>query len=84
VNTRVPGTLGILHWWRDEGGRTITFGGDAHRTEHLARGFPEAATFARSAGYAPGREPHDPWETSRAVPDRARRSLPPRQLEERP
>ncbi|MFG1759865.1 PHP domain-containing protein [Micromonospora echinofusca] len=61
VNTRVPLSLDILRWWRDEGGEAITFGSDAHRPEQVARGFADAAALAATAGFAPGRFPDDLW-----------------------
>ncbi|MFJ6200060.1 PHP domain-containing protein [Micromonospora sp. NPDC092111] len=61
LNSRVPLSLDILRWWRDEGGETITFGSDAHRPEQVARGFADAAALAATAGFAPGQRPDDLW-----------------------
>ncbi len=61
VNTRVPLSLDILRWWREEHGQAITFGSDAHRPDQVARRFAEATALATTAGFAPGRDPCDPW-----------------------
>jgi histidinol-phosphatase (PHP family) len=51
----------ILPWWREEGGRTVTFAGDAHTPDHLGTNFHEAMAMAEHVGFRPGRRPHDPW-----------------------
>ncbi|GAA4427636.1 PHP domain-containing protein [Georgenia halophila] len=51
----------ILQWWRDEGGRAITFGSDAHEPQLLAKAFPEAMAMAEHYGFRPGRWPADFW-----------------------
>ena len=61
VNTRVPLHPQVLTWWRQEGGRTISFAGDAHDPDALARGFREAAAVASAAGFREDRDPFDLW-----------------------
>lgn len=61
VNTRVPLHPKVLAWWREEGGRAITFASDAHQPDDLATGFAAAVRVARAAGFRPGRDPHGFW-----------------------
>jgi histidinol-phosphatase (PHP family) len=48
-------------WWRDEGGRAVTFGSDAHTPDALARGFPEAVAMLEHYGFRSGRHPWGAW-----------------------
>lgn len=41
----------ILSWFREEGGRWVTIGSDAHHTEHVGFGLDSAMSFLRSAGF---------------------------------
>ncbi|MFI6812322.1 PHP domain-containing protein [Nonomuraea sp. NPDC050328] len=61
VNTRVPLGPEVLRWWREEGGRAVTFASDAHEPERLAHGFGVAAAMAESAGFRPGAHAWDFW-----------------------
>jgi histidinol-phosphatase (PHP family) len=61
VNTRLPLDPLIVGWWREEGGRAITFGSDAHVPAALAGGFAEAAAMAGAHGFRPGARPYDFW-----------------------
>jgi histidinol-phosphatase (PHP family) len=61
VNTRVPLDPRVLAWWREDGGRAITFASDAHRPDAVAAGFAEAVRVARAAGFRPGPDPHGFW-----------------------
>ncbi|GAB2567371.1 hypothetical protein Aab01nite_44970 [Paractinoplanes abujensis] len=61
VNTSVPLHPEIVSWWREEGGRSVSFGSDAHSPEVLARGFREAAHMVEAHGFRPAREPHEVW-----------------------
>jgi histidinol-phosphatase (PHP family) len=61
VNTRGRVYPEIIRWWRDEGGKAITFGSDAHDPAALARGFSDAAAVVEACGFRPGRHPHDFW-----------------------
>jgi histidinol-phosphatase (PHP family) len=55
-----PGQM-VLDWWREEGGRAISFGSDAHSPEHLAAGFDLARELAMSAGFKPQDDPLAFW-----------------------
>jgi histidinol-phosphatase (PHP family) len=61
VNTRVPLHPDVVSWWRDEGGRAITFGSDAHEPHVLARGFAAAVDTVEAVGFRPGGDPWQPW-----------------------
>jgi histidinol-phosphatase (PHP family) len=61
VNTQVPLPPVIVTWWREAGGRAVTFGSDAHRPDTLARGFAAAAALVEGPGVRPGRDPSDAW-----------------------
>jgi histidinol-phosphatase (PHP family) len=64
LNTRLPHADALLRWWRDVGGRAISFGSDAHDPAKLAAGFQEAAQFAEAHGFRPGQVPHELWGRS--------------------
>jgi histidinol-phosphatase (PHP family) len=55
-----PG-LTELKWWREEGGRAVSFGSDAHRPEFLADGFAHACEVAAAAGFRPTDDPNGFW-----------------------
>jgi histidinol-phosphatase (PHP family) len=61
LNTRLPLHPQILRWWRQEGGRALSFASDAHEPDALARGFREARRVALAAGFRPGSDPVDLW-----------------------
>lgn len=61
VNLAGPARAWIVQWWREEGGRTITLGSDAHTTDRLAADFYEAMAMVEHFGFHPGRRPQDPW-----------------------
>lgn len=61
INTRLPLHPTILGWWREEGGRRVTFGSDAHLPEALATGLADAAALADAHGFQPDRSPELPW-----------------------
>ena len=48
-------------WWREEGGRAITFASDAHTTDALASNFYEAMAMAEHFGFRQGRQPENFW-----------------------
>lgn len=52
---------GVLRWWREEGGRAISFGSDAHSPEYLAAGFDAAREAAEAAGFKAGDDPCAFW-----------------------
>ncbi|TPG04221.1 PHP domain-containing protein [Curtobacterium flaccumfaciens] len=51
----------VPQWWAEEGGRAVTFGSDAHATQGLAAGFPEATAMLEYFGFRQGRRPEDFW-----------------------
>ena len=59
VNTRVPLHNNIVKWWREEGGRAVTFGSDAHEPSTLAAGFADAMAMVEAFGFRRGRHPYD-------------------------
>jgi histidinol-phosphatase (PHP family) len=61
VNTKVPLHPQVVGWWRNEGGRAVSFGSDAHDPTRLAFGFAAAASMVESFGFRPGRHPYDFW-----------------------
>lgn len=63
INTRIPFDPLLVRWWRDAGGRAVTFGSDAHSPEALANGFRDAAAVAEAAGFRFGTDPFEPWST---------------------
>ena len=66
INTVVPLPAAIVRWWYEAGGEALTFGSDAHQPARVAREFANAATMAESAGFRPGRYPHDMWRRNAA------------------
>ena len=55
-----PGPV-VLGWWREEGGRAVSFGSDAHDPSKIAAGFTAAARLVEAAGFKPAKEPTDFW-----------------------
>lgn len=51
----------IVQWWKEEGGRSLSFASDAHRPSALAHGFPEAIAMVEQYGFRAGEAPHDLW-----------------------
>jgi len=51
----------VLRWWREEGGRAVSFGSDAHSPEHVAAGFALAQEIAAAAGFMAGNDPLAFW-----------------------
>ena len=47
----------VVRWWRQEGGRVVTFGSDAHEPAELGRRLEQAAAMVESYGFRPGRHP---------------------------
>jgi histidinol-phosphatase (PHP family) len=62
INTDSPlASVEVLGWWRDEGGRAVSFGSDAHVPWLVGDRFALAASVAEAAGFAPGRDRFDFW-----------------------
>ena len=51
----------IPQWWREEGGRAVSFGSDAHGADDLAADFPEATAMLEWFGFRAGSRPEDFW-----------------------
>jgi histidinol-phosphatase (PHP family) len=60
-NTRIPLDARAVGWWRQEGGKGVSFASDAHLPEAVGHGFKEAAEVARAAGFKPGADLFDFW-----------------------
>ncbi|ACU76978.1 PHP domain protein [Catenulispora acidiphila DSM 44928] len=60
-NTRIPLDPRVVGWWRQEGGKGVSFASDAHVPDAVGRGFQEAAEVARAAGFKPGADLFDFW-----------------------
>jgi histidinol-phosphatase (PHP family) len=67
LSTKVPLHATILRWWREEGGKAISFGSDAHDPGSIARGFAESVQLAEAHGFHPGRTPCELWGRSRLL-----------------
>ncbi|MCW2907700.1 MAG: Histidinol phosphate phosphatase HisJ family [Actinomycetia bacterium] len=62
LNTASPlVSVRLLRWWREEGGRALSFGSDAHLPGYVGERFREAASLAAAAGFRPGGDPFDFW-----------------------
>ncbi|GMA87839.1 histidinol-phosphatase [Angustibacter aerolatus] len=62
LNTRLPLDPLLLQWFREEGGRRVTFGSDAHEPAAVGAGLADAAATAWAHGLRPGRRPEAPWQ----------------------
>ena len=51
----------VLGWWREAGGRAVSFGSDAHDPAKVAAGFEAAAAVVEAAGFKPAAEPTALW-----------------------
>jgi histidinol-phosphatase (PHP family) len=60
-NTRIPLDAQVVGWWRQEGGKGVSFASDAHVPEAVGNGFKEAAEVARAAGFKPCADLFDFW-----------------------
>jgi histidinol-phosphatase (PHP family) len=62
INTASPlASVRLLGWWRDEGGRAVSFGSDAHVPWRVGDQFALAASVAEAAGFRPGQDRFDFW-----------------------
>lgn len=48
-------------WWKEQGGRAVAFGSDAHVPSALAYGFPEAQQMLERIGFHPGSSADQLW-----------------------
>jgi histidinol-phosphatase (PHP family) len=68
INTRLPLHPTVLRWWREEGGRAVTFGSDAHMAHLVGHGFEQAGRVARTHGFTPSSRPEAPWTAPAHAP----------------
>jgi histidinol-phosphatase (PHP family) len=61
INAKVPLHARILAWWREEGGRRVTFGSDGHEPWTLAKGLMGVAAMADGFGFRADSKPESPW-----------------------
>jgi histidinol-phosphatase (PHP family) len=62
VNTKSPlVSTELLRWWREAGGRTVSFGSDAHQPWRVGDKFKVAVDVVEAAGFRPGRDRFDFW-----------------------
>ena len=55
VNTKSPlVSAELLRWWREAGGRAVSFGSDAHQPWRVGDKFKLAVDVVEAAGFAPG------------------------------
>jgi histidinol-phosphatase (PHP family) len=62
VNTASPlASVELLQWWRDVGGRAVSFGSDAHLPWRVGDSFELAMDVVEAAGFSAGATPFDYW-----------------------
>ena len=62
VNTTSPlASVDQVRWFREEGGRAVSFGSDAHQPAAVGQRFELAVAVVEAAGFRPGRSPTDFW-----------------------
>jgi histidinol-phosphatase (PHP family) len=63
----------VLGWWRQSGGKALSFGSDAHDPAKLAAGFKRAAELAAQAGFKPSLAQVGMWSSQPELPPPADR-----------
>jgi histidinol-phosphatase (PHP family) len=62
VNTKSPlASVGLVGWWREAGGRAVSFGSDAHQPWRVGDRFKMAVDVVEAAGFRAGRDRFDFW-----------------------
>lgn len=62
INTFSPlASVELLRWWREQGGRAVSFGSDAHVAARVGDKFTEAVAVAEAAGFTRGNDPVGFW-----------------------
>ena len=62
VNTKSPmASADLVRWWREAGGRAVSFGSDAHQPWRVGDKFKLAVDVVEAAGFLPGRDRFDFW-----------------------
>ena len=64
VNTKSPlASAELVRWWREAGGRAVSFGSDAHQPWRVGDKFKLAVNVVEAAGFRAGRDRFDFWRT---------------------
>ena len=53
--------LTVVRWWRELGGRAVSYGSDAHQPDKVAAGFELATQMVEAAGFKPAKDPMALW-----------------------
>ena len=62
INTKSPlASVDMMRWWREEGGRAVSFGSDAHLPNRVGDRFKLAVDIVEQAGFRNGEDPCDFW-----------------------
>jgi histidinol-phosphatase (PHP family) len=62
VNTKSPlVSASLVRWWREAGGRAVSFGSDAHQPWRVGDKFKLAVDIVEAAGFRAGRDRFDFW-----------------------
>ena len=62
VNTKSPmASVELVRWWREAGGRAVSFGSDAHQPWRVGDKFKTAVDVVEAAGFRAGRDRFDFW-----------------------
>ncbi len=65
VNTTRGDTLcpdiKVVRWWRELGGRAVSYGSDAHQPGKVGMGFELATQMVQAAGFKPAKDPMALW-----------------------
>jgi histidinol-phosphatase (PHP family) len=62
INTKGPlVSAELVGWWREEGGRAVSFGSDAHQPWRVGDKFKLAIDVVEAAGFRAGRDRFDFW-----------------------
>jgi histidinol-phosphatase (PHP family) len=62
INTKTPlASVDLVRWWRDCGGKAVSFGSDAHLPGRVGDRFKLAVDVVEAAGFRAGNDPYDFW-----------------------
>jgi histidinol-phosphatase (PHP family) len=62
INTKSPlSSVELIAWWRQEGGKAVSFGSDAHTPGRVGASFKLSVDIVVAAGFRPGRDQYDFW-----------------------
>jgi histidinol-phosphatase (PHP family) len=62
VNTKSPlVSAELVRWWREAGGKAVSFGSDAHQPWRVGDRFKLAVDVVEAAGFRAGRDRFDFW-----------------------